>query len=128
MYFSRGRCSDTAGHKVATTSAEELEPLPVHVDGGDRHQRVQPGCDLRRQLGEIAEELEEQPCRRVPSRRADRPGVHADEVEFAPGELVPSTVQGVELEVPVRAGRRGVGAAGIRGEWLDRVAESPTSE
>ena len=76
---------------------------------------------LRRQLGEIAEELEEQPCRRVPSGRANRPGVHADEVEITPGELVTAAVQGVELEVPVGAGRRGVGAAGVRGERLDRV-------
>jgi hypothetical protein len=59
------------------------------------------------------------PGRRVPSGRADRPGVHADEVELAPGELVPTAVQGVELEVPVRAGRRGIEATGVRGQGLE---------
>jgi hypothetical protein len=62
------------------------------------------------------------PARRSPATEgAASRNAHADKQQFLEGELVPSTVQGVELEVPVRARRRAIGAAGIRGQRLDGV-------
>jgi hypothetical protein len=75
--------------------------------------------DLRRKADALEGIVEVQPGRRVPARRVDRPGIHADELALSIGELVPGTVQGSALEVEVVAGadgseRQASGASGSR--------------
>jgi len=127
---SAAHCGRPGLGKTERDTAEHTRPLhePLH-DGlteelelplrADLHEGVHDRGVLGREPETLEEIVQVQPRRRAPTRRGDRPGVHADEGEVLAGEFVPAAVQGAALEVAVVARRRGIGAAGIRGQRLD---------
>lgn len=110
------------------TLVSRVVPFPQEVGvrvGPDRHERPQDQCVGGRAVDGVVLEGRQSrevarlvPAVATPGRRSTP---HPDEGELPRGELVAVAVKRPELEVPVGARRRAVGAAGVGTERLEDV-------